>query len=49
VLLVAAYVLLVLRLRTTMPSSSNAVDHSPLRTNRASGIAAVEAEERRSR
>jgi hypothetical protein len=51
-LLVALYGILVvalLRLRTTIPSSSSAVDQPPLRSNRASGIAAVEADDRRSR
>jgi Glycosyltransferase family 87 len=51
-LLVALYgilVVAVLRLRTTIPSSSSAVDQPPLRSSRASGIAAVEADERRSR
>jgi hypothetical protein len=38
-----------LRLRTKMPSSSRTVDHSPLASSRASGIAAVEGAERRSR
>jgi glycosyl transferase family 87 len=50
--LVALYGILVvalLRLRTTIPSSSSAVDQSPLRSSRASGIAAVEADDRRSR
>ena len=42
-------VVAVLRLRTTIPSSSSAVDQPPLRSSRASGIAAVEADERRSR
>jgi uncharacterized membrane protein len=51
-LLVALYGILVvalLRLRTTMPSSSSTVDQAPLRSSRASGTAAVEADERRSR
>lgn len=51
-LLVALYGILlvaVLRLRTTIPSSSSAVDQPPLRSSRASGIAAVEADDRRSR
>ncbi len=42
-------VVAVLRLRTTMPSSSSTVDQPPLRSSRASGTAAVEGEERRSR
>jgi uncharacterized membrane protein len=51
-LLVALYGVLVaavLRLRTTIPSSSSTVDHSPLASSRASGTAAVEGAERRSR
>jgi hypothetical protein len=51
-LLVALYGILVvalLRLRTTMPSSSSTVDQAPLRSSRASGTAAVEGDERRSR
>jgi hypothetical protein len=50
--LVALYGILVvalLRLRTTIPSSSSAVDQAPLRSSRASGIAAVDADDRRSR
>jgi hypothetical protein len=39
----------VLLLRTKMPSSSSTVDQSPLASRRASGIAAVEGAERRSR
>jgi hypothetical protein len=52
VLLVALYGILVvalLRLRRTTPSSSNARDQAPLRSSRASGTAAVEAADRRSR
>jgi Glycosyltransferase family 87 len=51
-LLVALYgilVVAVLRLRTTIPSSSSAIDQPPLRRSRASGIAAVEADDLRSR
>jgi hypothetical protein len=51
-LLVALYGVLavaVLRLSTKIPSSSSIVRQSLLRSNRASGIAAVEGEERRSR
>ena len=39
----------VLRLSTTMPSSSRTFDHSRLRSSRASGTAVVEGDERRSR
>jgi hypothetical protein len=51
-LLVALYgilVVAVLRLRTTMPSSSSTVDQPPVPSSRASGTAVVEGEERRSR
>ena len=46
-LLVALYGLLLWR--TTIPSSSSTLVHSPLSSSRASGTAAVEGEERRSR
>jgi hypothetical protein len=51
-LLVGLYgilVVAVLRLRTKMPSSSSTVDQAPLVSSRASGTAAVEGAERRSR
>ena len=49
VLLVALLVVLALRLRTKIPSSSSTVSHAPLRSSSASGTAAVEGAERRSR
>jgi hypothetical protein len=48
-LLVGAYCVLVLRLRTKTPSSSSTVSQAPLSSRRASGAAAVEGSERRSR
>jgi hypothetical protein len=51
-LLVAVYgglAVVVVRLRTKTPSSSNTVRHSPLRSSRPSGIAAVEGVDRLSR
>jgi Glycosyltransferase family 87 len=47
--LAAVLVAAVARLRTKMPSSSSTVSHAPLRRSRASGTAAVEGAERRSR
>jgi hypothetical protein len=49
VVLYGALVAAVLRLSTTIPSSSSTVDQSPLIRRRASGMAAVEGAERRSR
>ena len=49
VLLVALLVVLALRLRTKIPSSSSTVSHPPLRSSSARGTAVVEGAERRSR
>jgi hypothetical protein len=48
-LLVALLVVLALRLRTKIPSSSSIVSHPPLRSSSASATAVVEGAERRSR